>query len=99
MITMLSVKDKDGKHRFELNDHFITEDIWGAHLTFDASAPQTKKLLQDIEKVVLSEKPAKKRPHDGESVEPIDKSIKSSTDLFTDQLANDYTFVPGRIAW
>ncbi|MCK4986631.1 MAG: M48 family metalloprotease, partial [Desulfobacterales bacterium] len=99
MITMLSVKDKDRKHRFELNDQFITEDIWGAHLTFDALTPQTQKFLKDIEKVVLSEKPAKKRSHDGESAEPSDRSIKSSTDLFTDQLANDYTFVPGRIAW
>jgi hypothetical protein len=99
MITMLSVKDKDGKHRFELNDHFITEDIWGAHLTFDASAPQTKKLLQDIEKVVLSVAPAKKGQHDRESIEPSDRSIKSSTDLLPDQNAGDYTFVPGTIAW
>jgi hypothetical protein len=96
MIAMLSVKDKDRKYRFELNDQFITEDLWGARLTFDALTPQTQKLLQDIEKVVLSVNPAKKGPRDGES---SDKLIKSSTDLFTDQLARDYTFVPGTIAW
>jgi hypothetical protein len=99
MITILSVKDKDRKHRFELNDQFITEDLWGAHLTFDAITPQTQKFLQDIEKVVLSVKPAKRGPHDGESIHPKGKLIKSSTDLLTDQLARDYTFVPGTITW
>lgn len=98
MITSLSVKDKDGTHRFELNDQFLTEDVWGAYLTFDASAPQTQKLLQEIEKVVLSVAPANVL-HDREFTDPHDKSIKRSSDLFYDQAARDYTFVPGSIIW
>jgi hypothetical protein len=94
MITSLSVKDKDGKHRFELNEQFLTEDVWGAHLTFDASDPQTQKFLQDIEKVVLSVAPTK-APPDRESTDPDDKLIKRSYD----QARRNYTFVPGAIVW
>jgi hypothetical protein len=98
MITGLSVKDKNGKHRFELNDQSLTEDVWGAYLTFEASAPQRQKFLQDIEKVVLSVAPAK-APHDRESIAPEDKLIKRSSGLLYDQTARDYTFVPGTIDW
>jgi hypothetical protein len=98
MITSLSVKDKDGKHRFELNEQFSTEDIWGLHLTFEASDPQTHKFLQDIEKVVLSVTPTK-APHDRESIDPEDKLIKRSRGVLYDQAGRDYTFVPGAIVW
>jgi hypothetical protein len=98
MSISLSVNAKDGKHRFELNDQFVTEDVWGVHLTFDASDPQTQKFLQDIEKVVLSETPTKK-PHDRESIDPDDRLIKSSSSLLYDQAKRDFTFVPGTIVW
>jgi hypothetical protein len=98
IITLLSVKDKGGKHRFELKDQFVTEDIWGAHITFGASTPQAQKFLEDIEKVVLSVAPTK-APHDRESIAPENKLIKRSSGLLNDQTARDYTFVPGTIDW
>lgn len=98
MITRLFVIDKDRKHHFELNDQFLTEDVWGAYLTFDASAPQTQKMLQDIEKVVLSVAPAKAR-YDREAITPEDRSIKRSSGILYDQATRNYTFVPGRIIW
>jgi hypothetical protein len=98
MIIRLSVKDKDGKHRFELNHQSLTQDVWGAHLTFEASAPQTQKFLQDIEKVVLSVAPTKVPP-DRESIAPEDKLIKRSGGILNNQTARDYTFVPGTIDW
>jgi hypothetical protein len=98
MITRLSVIDKDGKHRFELNDQFLTEDVWGAFLTFDAAAPKTQKLLQEIEKVILSVAPAKVRP-DEKSSDPADKLIKRSSGILYDQAARNYTFIPGKIIW
>jgi hypothetical protein len=54
----LSVTDKAGRHRFTLNDHFLTEDVWGAHLIFEVSAQQKQNFLQDIEKVVLRINPS-----------------------------------------
>jgi hypothetical protein len=98
MVTRLSVKDKDRKHRFELNHQFLTEDAWGAHLTFEASTPQRQKFLQDIEKVVLSVAPTKSQ-HDEESITPEDRLIKRSSGLSNDQAARNYTFVPGTIDW
>jgi len=98
MITSLSVEDKDGKHRFELNFQSITEDVWGAYLTFDALAPRAQKLLQDIEKVVLSVAPVKIQP-DRESMDPDDKFIKRSSGILYDPAARNYTFVPGTIVW
>jgi hypothetical protein len=98
MVTQLSVKDKDGKHRFELNHQFLTEDVWGAHLTFEASTPQRQNFLQDIEKVVLSVAPTSS-PQDGKSITPEDRLIKRSSGLSNDQVARNYTFVPGTIDW
>ncbi|MEJ2220096.1 MAG: M48 family metalloprotease [Desulfobacterales bacterium] len=49
----LSIKDKTGSHRFEHEMDLLTEDIWGAHLTFSASSRKEKNFLQDIEKIVL----------------------------------------------
>jgi len=50
----LSIKDKTGSHRFEHEMDLLTEDMWGAHLTFSASSSKQKKFLQDIEKIVLT---------------------------------------------
>jgi hypothetical protein len=50
----LSIKDKTGSHRFKHEMDLLTEDMWGAHLTFSASNGKEKKLLQDIEKIVLT---------------------------------------------
>lgn len=93
-VIRLSAKDKDGKHRFELNDQFLTEDVWGVHLTFDASAPQTQKFLQDIEKVALSVA-AVKTQYDSESIDPD----RRSNGLLNGQATKAYTFVPGTIVW
>lgn len=98
LITKLLVKDKDGNHRFELNDQFLTEDVWGAYLTFEASSPQKLDALQEIEKVVLSVVSAK-GPADRESSAPGDKSIKGTMDLSNDQNGTEYLFVPGKIEW
>jgi hypothetical protein len=98
LITKLLVKDKDGNHRFKLNDQFLTEDVWGAYLTFEASSPQKQNVLQEIEKVVLSLVPAK-GPADRESSEPGDKLIKGSSDVLNDQTGTEYVFVPGTIEW
>jgi hypothetical protein len=96
MTIQFSVKDKSGKHRYELNHLLLTEDIWGAHLIFEASSSQGQKPLEDIEKVVLSVGPAKSQ-HDRESIAPEDKLIKRSGGILNSQTARDYTFVPGTI--
>jgi hypothetical protein len=98
MITRLSAKDKDGKHSFELKDQSLTEDAWGAHLTFEASSSQRPKLLQDIEKVVLSVTPTR-APYDRESTAPEDKLIKRAIGALNGQTARNYFFVPGTIDW
>jgi len=98
MITRLSAKDKDGKHRFKLKDQSLTEDAWGAHLTFEASTTQGQKILEDIEKVVLSVAPTKAH-HDRESSSPEDKLIKRASGVLSDGTAKNYFFVPGTIDW
>ena len=98
MIISLSVKDKNGRHRFQLNDLFSTDDLWGTHLTFEASTPRKQKFLEDIELVVVSVRPTK-ASHDRESIDPKDKSIKQSSGLLVDQAIKEYTFVPGTIVW
>ena len=55
----LSVTDKTGEHRFKHEEDLLTEDVWGAHLTFSASSRKTKKLLQDPQKIVLTVGPAR----------------------------------------
>jgi hypothetical protein len=54
----LSVTDKNGVHRFKQQNGLLTEDVWGAHLTFSASNPKKNKFLQDPEKIVLTVGPA-----------------------------------------
>jgi hypothetical protein len=98
MITRLSAKDKDGKQSFELKDQSLTEDAWGAHLTFEASISQRQKPLQDIEEVVLSVTPTR-APHDRESTAPEDRLIKRASGALNDQTARNYFFVPGTIDW
>ena len=55
----LSVSDKNGVHRFQLQSDLLTQDMWGAHLPFSAMGNKRKKLLQDIEKIILTVGPAK----------------------------------------
>ena len=98
MITRLSAKDKDGKHSFKLKDQSLTENAWGAHLTFEASTTQGQKFLEDIEKVVLSVAPTKAH-HDRESSSPEDKLIKRASGVLSDGTAKNYFFVPGTIDW
>jgi hypothetical protein len=98
MITKLLVKNKDGNHRFKLNDQLVTEDVWGAYLTFEASSPQKQNALQEIEKIVLSVVSAKGLA-DRESSGTDDKSIKGTSGLLSDQNGTQYVFVPGKIEW
>lgn len=98
LITTLLVKKKDENHRFELNDQLITEDVWGAYLTFEASSPQKPNVLQEIEKIVLSVA-STKGPADRESSDPRDKSIKGANSLLNDHNGREYLFVPGKIEW
>jgi hypothetical protein len=98
MITKLLVKNKDGNHRFKLNDQLVTEDVWGAYLTFEASSPQKQNALQEIEKIVLSVVSAKGLA-DRESSGTDDKSIKGTSGLLNDQNGTEYVFVPGKIEW
>ena len=97
LITKLLIKNKEGNHRFVLNDELLTEGIWGAFLTFEASS-QKQDTLQNIEKIVLSVVPAK-GPADRESSAPEDKSIRGSSDLLNNQNGTEYSFVPGKIEW
>jgi hypothetical protein len=94
----LKVKDENGVQQFQLNDHFLTEDMWGAFLTFDASTAKNQIPLQDIETVELAVALAQK-PHVRETNEPSDKSIKKSSGIFDDQAEQHYLFVPGTIDW
>lgn len=98
LITKLVVKNKDGNHRFQLNEELLTEDVWGAYLTFEASLPQKENDLQKIEKIVLSIVPAK-GPADRESSATGAKSIKGISDVLNDRNGTEYIFVPGKIVW
>ena len=98
MITALYVTDKNGKQQFQLNDQFLTEDVWGAHLTFEASTVKEQNPLQDIKTIVLSVLPARK-PRTRETNDPRDKLIMKSGDVLNDQAEHQYIFVPGTIDW
>jgi hypothetical protein len=65
----LSVTDKSGLHRFKHQNDLLTEDMWGAHLTFSVSNRKKKKFLQDPEKIVLTVRPTK-GPSDKPSNQP-----------------------------
>jgi hypothetical protein len=96
--TTLYVTDKNGKQQFQLNDHLLTEDVWGAYLTFEASTVKKQKPLQDIETIVLSMVPVRK-PRTRETSDPQDKLIRKSGDVLNDQTQQQYTFVPGTVEW
>jgi hypothetical protein len=70
----LSLKDKTGSHRFEHEMDLLTEDTWGAHLTFSASNSKEKKFLQDIEKIVLTIVP-EREPSAKLSEQPVENYI------------------------
>ena len=53
VITSLSIKNNNVSHEFTLNDNFVTEDVWGAYLTFKKEG---REFLQDIKTVTLSVK-------------------------------------------
>ena len=65
----LSVTDKSGLHRFKHQNDLLTEDVWGAHLTFNASNHEKNKFLQNPEKIVLTVGPAR-GPNDRLSDQP-----------------------------
>jgi hypothetical protein len=65
----LSVTDKSGVHRFKHQYDLLTEDVWGAHLTFSASNHKKNTFLQDPEKIVLTVGPAR-GPNDRRSDQP-----------------------------
>ena len=58
-VIWLSVTDKSGVHRFKHQNDLLTEDVWGAHLTFSASTRKKINFLQDPEKIVLRVSPAR----------------------------------------
>lgn len=87
----LSVKDRNGNHRFALNEDFFAEDVWGMHLTLDASNKKEHKFLEGIEKIVLSVDPAK-GPNNKTNHQPgADSAFETTTPLI------NYGFVPGKI--
>ena len=55
----LSITDATGVHQLEHQKDLLTEDMWGAHLTFSIKGDRKEKLLQDIQKVKLTVGPAK----------------------------------------
>lgn len=59
MVMWLSITDKTGVRRFAHQKDLLTEDMWGAHLTFSASTAKKKKFLQDTEKIVLTVGPTR----------------------------------------
>ena len=59
----LSITDKSGVHRLGHQKDLLTEDMWGAHLTFSLKGDKKKKLLQDTENIILTVGPAQ-RPND-----------------------------------
>jgi hypothetical protein len=67
----LSITDKTGVHRFTLENNLLTEDVWGAFLTFSALNGTTKTFLQDAEKVILTVFPVR-GPNDRLSDQPIE---------------------------
>lgn len=59
MVMWLSITDKTGVRRFAHQKDLLTEDMWGAHLTFSALTAKKKKFLQDTEKIVLTVGPTR----------------------------------------
>ena len=55
----LSITDTSGVHRLEHQKDSLTEDMWGAHLTFSVKGNKKKKLLQETENIILTVGPAK----------------------------------------
>ncbi len=56
---LLSVTDKTGLYRFNHENDLLTEDVWGAHLTFSALNNENEKFFQDPQKFVLTVGPAR----------------------------------------
>ena len=55
----LLITDKSGANRFEHQKDLLTEDMWGAHLTFRTTYGENQPLLQDTEKIILTVGPAR----------------------------------------
>ena len=70
MVMWLSITDKTGVRRFAHQKDLLTEDMWGAHLTFSASTAKKKKFLQDTEKIVLTVGPTR-GPNDKLNDQPL----------------------------
>ena len=54
----LSITDDTGVHRLAYQKDSLTEDMWGAHLTFSVKGDQKKIVLQEIENIILTVGPA-----------------------------------------
>jgi hypothetical protein len=50
----LTITDLNGVHQLEHQKDLLTEDMWGAHLTFSVKSDRKEKLLQDIKKIALT---------------------------------------------
>ena len=70
MVLRLSIADKTDTHRFVHQKDLMTEDMWGAHLTFSSPSDEKIKLMQDTEKIILTVAPAK-GPNDRVNQQPI----------------------------
>ena len=49
----LLIWDRNGKHEFKLFEKFITEDLWGAQLTFKSSDNKNQRFIREIESIKL----------------------------------------------
>ena len=66
----ISIRDKAGTHYFDAQEDLITEDVWGASLSFSNSGRKGRKFLEDIEKIVLTVGPAR-GPNERGSSQPV----------------------------
>ena len=87
----LSVKDRNGNHRFALIEDSFFEDVWGMHLILEASNKKGAGFLEDIQHVVLSLDPADGSNHKTGNQPGADSAFVPTSPLIK------YTFVPGKI--
>jgi hypothetical protein len=87
----LSVKDRNGIHRFSLIEDSFFEDVWGMHLTLKSLDKTRGKFLEDIQNVVLSIDSA-----NGPNNQTYDQPGADSAFVQTKPLTK-YTFLPGKI--
>jgi hypothetical protein len=87
----LSVKDRNGIDRFALIEDSFFEDVWGMHLTLEASNKKRGNFLENIQNVVLSVDPANGPNNKTDNQPGADSAFVPTSPLI------NYTFVPGKI--